>query len=191
VDYLYKTLSETLSSADHIFRQSRQHPTLSSYPDTGLGKSLRTIASLIFSDIQTRVYYLSLGSFDTHINQEAQQQRLFREMNDAVKIFLADLKANNRFQDVLFFTFSEFGRRVAQNASNGTDHGTANNMMFLSGGLKRSGLLNALPDLADLEDGDLRHQVDFKQVYATVLRRWLAADDRAILSAAYEPLDFI
>ncbi len=191
VDYLYKTMAETVSSADYLFKQSRLHPSAASYPNTELGKNLKTIASLIFSDINTRIYYVSLGSFDTHVLQQAQQQRLFKEMNDAVGAFINDLKAAHRFDDVLFFTFSEFGRRVSQNASGGTDHGTANNMFLLSGGLKQAGLLNALPDLADLDDGDLKYQVDFKNVYATVLNKWLGADDEKILGRKYDHLSFI
>lgn len=191
VEYLYKTMAETLSSADYIYKQSRLHPTGAEYPNTELGKSLKTIASLIYSEINTKVYYVSLGSFDTHINQEMQQQRLFKEMNDAVASFIKDLKKNNRFNDVLLFTFSEFGRRVAQNASGGTDHGTANNMFFVSGALKEKGLLNALPDLSDLDEGDLKYQVDFKNVYATVLNRWLGADDKKILGGKYDQLKFI
>lgn len=191
VDYLYKTMSETLSSADYIFQQSKLHPSTATYPSTELGKNLKTIASLIFSDINTKVYYVSLGSFDTHVNQEAQQKRLFTELNDAVKAFTDDLKQNNRFQDVLLMSFSEFGRRVSQNASNGTDHGTANNMFFISGGLKQKGLLNALPDLSDLNEGDLKHKVDFKNVYATVLKKWLNTDDRNILGKQFDHLDFI
>lgn len=191
VDYLYKTMSETLSSADYIFRQSQLHPTSQAYPNSELGKNLKTIASLILSDINTKVYYVSLGSFDTHTNQDAQQKRLFTELNDAIKAFTTDLKSNNRFQDVLMMTFSEFGRRVSQNASNGTDHGTANNMFFISGGLKEKGVLNALPDLSDLNDGDLKHKVDFKAVYATVLNKWLGTDDKMILGKQYELLKFL
>lgn len=191
VDYLYKTMSATLSSADYIYQQSKAHPTAAVYPATELGKDLKTIASLIFSDINTKVYYVSLGSFDTHVNQEGQQKRLFTELNDAVKAFTDDLKANNRFNDVLMMTFSEFGRRVAQNASGGTDHGTANNMFFISGGLKQKGVLNAMPDLADLNEGDLKYKVDFKNVYATVLNRWLGANDKGILGKSYDHLDFI
>ncbi len=191
VDYLYKTLSETLSSADYIFQQSRLHPSSLMYPATETGKNLKTIASLIMSDINTKVYYLSLGSFDTHINQENQQKRLFTELNDAIAAFVKDLKVNNRFQDVMIMTFSEFGRRVAQNASGGTDHGTANNMFFIGGGLKQNGLINAMPDLSDLNEGDLIHTVDFKNVYATVLRKWLDADDKEILGKQYDYMDFI
>ena len=191
IDYLYKTMSETISSADYIFQQSKSHPTKESYPATNLGKDLKTIASLIFSDINTKVYYVSLGSFDTHVNQEGQQKRLFTELNDAIKAFTNDLKKNNRFEDVLMMTFSEFGRRVTQNASGGTDHGTANNMFFISGGLKQKGVLNAMPDLADLNEGDLKHKVDFKNVYATVLNKWLAADDTMILGNKFDYLNFI
>lgn len=191
VDYLYKTMAETMSSADYIFKQSRLHPSNASYPKSDLGNSLKTIASLIYSEINTKVYYVSLGSFDTHINQEGQQGRLFNDMNDSVAAFVKDLKSNNRFQDVMLFTFSEFGRRVSQNASGGTDHGTANNMFFISGGLKQQGILNPMPDLADLDEGDLKYKVDFKNAYATVLNKWLGADDKAILTKKYESLNFI
>jgi len=190
VDYLYKTMSETLSSADYIFKQSRLHPTSAEYPKTDLGSSMKTIASLIFSDINTKVYYVSLGSFDTHINQQIQQQNLFTQMNDAIGAFVKDLKSNNRFNDVMLFTFSEFGRRVSQNASGGTDHGTANNMFLVSGSLKQKGIINPLPDLSDLDEGDLKYKVDFKNVYATVLKKWLNADDVAILKKKYDHLNF-
>lgn len=191
VDYLYKTMSETLSSANYIFQQSKLNPSKGDYPKTELGNNLKTVASLIFSEINTKVYYLSIGSFDTHINQEQQQQRLFNEMNDAVKAFVKDLKANNRFNDVLLFTFSEFGRRVSQNASGGTDHGKANNMFMISGGLKQKGLINGMPDLTDLDEGDIKYKIDFKDVYATILKKWLGADDASILHHQYKHLPFI
>ena len=191
VDYLYKTMAETISSADYIFKQSKQRPSSETYPNSDLGKGLKTIASLIFSEINTKVYYISLGSFDTHINQEAQQKRLFTDLNDSVKAFVKDLKSNNRFDDVLLFTFSEFGRRVAQNASGGTDHGKANSMFFIGGGLKQKGIYNPLPDLTNLDDGDVKFQLDFKQVYATVLNKWLGADADLILKQPIKPLDFI
>lgn len=191
VDYLYKTMAETLSGADYIFEQSKLRPSSAAYPATELGRNLHTIASLILSDINTRVYYLSLGSFDTHVNQAAQQQRLFTELNDAVSAFAADMKANHRFEDSLLVTFSEFGRRVAQNASGGTDHGTANTMFMIGGGLQQKGLINSLPDLDNLAEGDLKYQVDFKDVYATLLHKWLGADDKSILGRQSAYLDFI
>jgi uncharacterized protein (DUF1501 family) len=184
-------MGNTINNADYIFKSAKAGLSKTEYPNTELGKSLKTIASLIFSDINTKVYYVSLGSFDTHINQDAQQTRLFTEMNNAVGAFVQDLKAQGRFEDTLLCTFSEFGRRVAQNASGGTDHGTANNMFFIGGGLKQKGLLNDTPNLQNLDNGDLIHQVDFKQVYATLLNKWLDADDKAILKGGYNHLNFV
>jgi uncharacterized protein (DUF1501 family) len=92
---------------------------------------------------------------------------------------------------VLVMTFSEFGRRVSQNASNGTDHGTASSMFLMGGGLKKPGLYNDIPSLTDLDDGDLKYNVDFKQVYATVLDNWLLADSRGILGKKYDKLQFV
>ncbi len=189
--YLYKVMAETLSGADYIFQQSKMRPTTTAYPDSELGKNLKTIATLISSDINTRVYYVSLGSFDTHVGQEAKQEKLFKDLNEAIRPFTDDLKANHRFEDVLLMSFSEFGRRVGENGSGGTDHGTANNMFLISGGLKNKGMLNEMPDLSNLTDGDLNQQIDFKRVYATVLKNWLGADDLNILGKKYEYLNFI
>jgi uncharacterized protein (DUF1501 family) len=191
VDYLYKTMAETLSSAEYLYEQSRRKPSTATYPATGLGKDLKTIASLIAADTDTSVYYASLGSFDTHINQAAQQKRLFSELNDALAAFAADLKSNGKWNDTVVVTFSEFGRRVSQNASGGTDHGTANNMFFLGGSLRQKGLLNELPNLSDLDNGDLKFQVDFRQVYATLLEKWLGARAEQVLGAKFTPLAFV
>lgn len=191
VDYLYKTMAETLSSAQYLFEQSRRKPSSAAYPPSGLGKDLQTIASLILADTDTSIYYVSLGSFDTHIRQEGQQKRLFQELSDALAVFAKDLKDNGKWAETLVVTFSEFGRRVAQNASGGTDHGTANNMMFFGGGLRQQGMLNALPDLQNLDQGDLKFEVDFRQVYATLLEKWLGADAGKILGGEYERLTFV
>lgn len=191
VSYLYKTLSETLASADYIYDKSRSKPTTTAYPDTELGKNLKTVASLILADTDTSIYYLSHGSFDTHIGQDGTQKRLFGQLNAALEAFAGDMKAQGKWKDVLVVTFSEFGRRVAQNASGGTDHGTANNMFVMGGSLSQQGLLNPLPDLANLTEGDLNFTVDFRAVYSTVLDRWLQADAKAILKADFKPLGFI
>jgi len=189
--FLYKVMSETISGADYIFQQSKLRPSTTIYPNTEIGKNLKTIASLISSDINTRVYYLSLGSFDTHVGQKQKQEKLFEQLNDAIRPFTDDLKSNHRFEDVLMMSFSEFGRRVSENASGGTDHGTGNNMLLVSGGLKNKGMLNAMPDLAHLTEGDLNQPLDFKRVYATVIKKWLDADDYKILGRQYEYLNFI
>ncbi|MDF2474747.1 MAG: twin-arginine translocation pathway signal [Sphingobacterium sp.] len=191
VGYLYQTLGETINNADYIFEQSRAKRTTAAYPDSVLGKDLKTVASLIKSDINTQVYYLQIGSFDTHINQQQRQESLFHTINDAVQAFVEDLKKNALFEDVMLMTFSEFGRRVAQNASMGTDHGTANQLFFVSGGLKKQGLLNVLPDLSQLNAGDLQYTEDFRKVYATLLKNWLMADADKILGWKNGIYDFI
>lgn len=191
VSYLYQTLGSTINNSDYIFDKSKSVKTAEDYPNTKLGKDFKTVASLIKSDINTQVYYLSIGSFDTHVNQNERQQKLFEEINGAVESFVADMKKNGLFDDILMMTFSEFGRRVAQNASNGTDHGTANQMFFISGGLKKKGLLNDLPNLEKLNDGDLIYTEDFRKVYATVLKKWLSADSSKILGWKNGMYDFI
>ena len=191
VDYLYQTLAGTVNNASYIFQNSRQFPVSAGYPATGIGKDLKTIASLVLSDINTRVYYLSVGSFDTHAAQEPRQRKLFHELDEALSVFVADMKRHSRFDDILIAGFSEFGRRVEQNASGGTDHGAANSMFFIGGKIKKQGLLNDLPDLADLEDGDIRFKVDFRQVYATLLEHWLGVRSQTILNGTFTPLPFL
>ncbi|MBT2620316.1 DUF1501 domain-containing protein [Chryseobacterium sp. ISL-6] len=191
VSYLYQTLGSTINNASYIFEKSKSKQTDQTYPNSTLGKDFKTIASLIKSDINTQVYYLSVGSFDTHVNQNERQQKLFTDINEAVKSFVADMKENGLFDNILLMTFSEFGRRVAQNASNGTDHGTANQMFFISGGLKKKGFLNTLPDLQNLNEGDLIYTEDFRKVYATILRNWLKADSSKVLGWKNGVYDFI
>jgi uncharacterized protein (DUF1501 family) len=195
VAYLYKTLAETVSSAEYVYHKTEQSGSgvatlTTTYPGTELGRRLKTVAELIRSGVDTSVYYISIGGFDTHINQAGQQERLLRQYAEAVAPFMRDIKAAGRLNDVVLMTFSEFGRRVKQNASNGTDHGTANNVFLLGGGLKTSGILNPAPDLSQLDEGDLRFSVDFRSVYATLLRNWLHADDVAVLGQTFAPLGF-
>ena len=191
VGYLYKTMTETLASAEYIFEKSRIKPSPGIYPGTSLGKHLKTVASLILGDADTSVYYLSLGSFDTHINQANQQKRLFTELNDAVAAFAADLKAQGRWNEVLLATFSDFRLRVSQNASDGTDNGTANRMYLLGGDLRNKGLPNPLPNLDALDMGAPKFNVDFRQVYATLLERWLGTDSERVLGQRFEMLGFV
>ncbi len=191
VGYLYKTMRDALSSADYLLERSKAKTARGNYPDSELGRHFQTIASLILADADTSVYYVSHGSFDTHVNQQGQQKRLFEDMNQALEAFAATLQEQGRWQDVLVVTFSEFGRRVAQNASNGTDHGAANLMFFAGGGLKKSGILNGMPDLSQLTDGDLPYDIDFRRVYATLLENWLGVDAKAVLGGEFGRLGFV
>lgn len=190
-EYLYKTLRQTTASADYIYEQSRIYRTTGAYPNSEFGRRMKTIGSLIVSNAETRVYYISLGSFDTHVGQKERQQHLLEQVDSALAALVTDLKANNRFNDVLIMTFSEFGRRVEQNASNGTDHGAAGNMFFISGAIKKPGLYNEMPGLDDLDEGDLKYSVDFKSAYATVLDKWLKVKSKDILGQKYDHLNFI
>jgi uncharacterized protein (DUF1501 family) len=181
LDYLYKTLAETASSADYLYDKSKIHLTTATYPTTDFGKSLKTTAELIGSGVESRVYYLALSGFDTHVRQHEQQGRLLGELSDGLAALAADLQKSNEWNNTLVMVFSEFGRRVGQNASNGTDHGTANNVFLLSGALRKAGLLNQPASLADLDQGDLRYQLDFRSLYASILTDWLGADAGLVL----------
>jgi uncharacterized protein (DUF1501 family) len=188
LDYLYKTLAETASSADYLYGKSKIHTSTAIYPNTDLGRNLKTTAELITSGVESRVYYLALSGFDTHVRQHEQQGRLLGELSDGLAALAADLQKRGEWENTLVMVFSEFGRRVIQNASNGTDHGTANNVFLLSGALRKPGLLNAPASLADLDQGDLRYQVDFRSLYASILSDWLGADDKLVLGPGIERL---
>lgn len=199
VSYLYKTLAETVSSAAYVYDKSAKsaspvNATRGTYPGNELGSRLKTVSELIQSGVSTSVYYISISGFDTHVNQPNQQERLLRQYADAVKAFMGDMKATNRQNDVLLMTFSEFGRRVKQNASNGTDHGTANNVFLIGGGLNGATpgkVFNEAPNLTNLDEGDLKYTIDFRTIYATLLRDWLKADDVTILGRQFDTLGFV
>jgi uncharacterized protein (DUF1501 family) len=188
LDYLYKTLAETASSADYLYEKSKIHTSTATYPTTEFGKNLKTTAELINSGVESRVYYLALSGFDTHVRQHEQQGRLLGELSDGLAALAADLQKSAEWNNTLVMVFSEFGRRVSQNASNGTDHGTANNVFLLSGALHQPGLLNQPASLADLDQGDLRYQLDFRSLYASILTDWLGADDQLVLGPGVERL---
>lgn len=189
--YLYKTMIETYSSADYIQKTAKTYTVNAAYPNTALGKQLKTVSQFIHSGLQTRVYYISLGGFDTHVGQLNQQARQLQTYSDAVAAFVSDLKLTGKLDDTLVMTFSEFGRRVEQNASNGTDHGTANNVFVFGGKLKKPGIYNEAPNLGDLDAGDLKFKVDFREVYATALDKWLNMDNASVLNKKFSTLDFI
>jgi uncharacterized protein (DUF1501 family) len=137
------------------------------------------------------VFSVQLGGFDTHAAQFNQQANLLLQLGDALSAFEQDLAAMGRADDVLMMTFSEFGRRVAQNGSNGTDHGTAE-PMFVIGHSVQPGLYGAYPSLQDLDDnGDLKFSTDFRNVFATVLFDHLGVDPAPVLAGAYEPMNIL
>ncbi|MFZ6013547.1 MAG: DUF1501 domain-containing protein [Bacteroidota bacterium] len=191
IHYLYKTMAETSSSADYIYQKTKVYKPSVPYPSNEFSNRLKTVSQLIHSGVDTRVYYVSLSGFDTHVRQAQQHEQLLKTYAEGIGPFMKDLEENGRLDDVLIMTFSEFGRRVSQNASGGTDHGTANNLFIMGNALKKKGIINDTPDLSKLDQGDLIHQVDFRSVYATLLNQWLEAPDKKILQGSFKVLDFI
>ncbi len=185
--YLYKTLLETSSSVDYIYEKNKIVSNAFEYPNTELGKQLKDIAGFIASGISTKVYYVNMGGFDTHAGQLNKQNNLLEQYAKAVSAFIVNLKGLDKWDDTCVFTFSEFGRRVEENASAGTDHGTAGNVFLFGKNLKKKGIINELPDLANLDDGDLKYHVDFRSIYKNILQDWLNADANKIISAQVNP----
>lgn len=190
--YLYKTMITAESSAKYIYEKSKTVKSTQRYTGHAFGKQMRTTAEFINSGLQTRVFYTSLGGFDTHANQLVVQRRLLKAYADNLETFVKDLEQGNTFQDTLIITFSEFGRRVEQNAANGTDHGAANNVFVIGKNLKTSGVYNDLGGLGDLDkNGDLKFEIDFRNIYATVLNKWLDVDASVVLNDSFKQLKFI
>jgi uncharacterized protein (DUF1501 family) len=161
------------------------------YPDNNpLAQRFRLIAQLIKAGLGTSIYYTQLGGFDTHANQLGTHFSLLAEMGTALKAFLDDLTKSGDAGRVVVLVFSEFGRRLSENASNGTDHGTAAPVLLAGGGV-RAGLHGPCPNLVDLADGDPKHAVDFRQVYAALLDGWLGCPSEAILGEKFGRLDVL
>lgn len=175
--------------ADEIRKVAAAHKPDVEYPG-GLGRDLRLIAQLIAGNFGTRIFYCQVGGFDTHANQLGQHERLLGSVAASIGAFTKDMRAKGLGEKVAVMCFSEFGRRVQQNSSGGTDHGAAG-PMFVVGGRVKGGVYGEHPSLTNLDDGDLRYTTDFRRVYATVLDRWLNADSRNVLGNTFEPIEFL
>ncbi|MFG0326628.1 MAG: DUF1501 domain-containing protein [Phycisphaerales bacterium JB037] len=187
-DFLMRTAMDAQVSSEMIRKAVERRPSVQ-YPNTPIGQQMSMIASMIAAGLKTRVYYASHGGFDTHAGQGGQygnHARLLEQFASAVRAFYADLREQENQGRVLTMSFSEFGRRVGQNASGGTDHGTAA-PMFLFGPMVRAGIHGRHPSLTDLDNGDLKFNTDFRTVYAAILEEWLAADSKKILGGSYRP----
>lgn len=190
--FLVRTALDARVSSDTI-RKAVATPSLATYPRTEFGNQLSMVASMIRAGMKTRVYYVSLGGFDTHAGQggaQGQHARLLTQLSDGMGAFYQDLKAQDNADRVLGVCFSEFGRRVGQNASGGTDHGTAA-PMFLFGPMVNAGVHGPNPSLTDLDQGDLKFRVDFRQVHAEILDRWLSAPSGTVLGNRYRHLNLL
>lgn len=186
--FLYKTLARTTSSAEYIYEKSKIYHSARVYPEHEFGKSLKQISGLIGSGMESRIYYTSISGFDTHVRQLETQQRLLKITGDSLYNFSQDLKERNEWNNTVVMVFSEFGRRVKQNASQGTDHGTANNVYLIGGDLRKKGVINPMANLTDLDDGDLKHQIDFRNIYAGLLDNVISFNHELVLGRKFESL---
>jgi uncharacterized protein (DUF1501 family) len=190
-------LAQVASIEDHAQRGAEELPKLvagyqpaATYPETPIGRSLALAAQVIGSKLGTRVLYVQLGSFDTHTTQKATQDRLLADFANGISAFYADLAAHGDDKRVLTMTFSDFGRRVAENGSRGTDHGSAAPVFVVGGGVK-GGLYGEHPSLDALDAGNMRFTTDFRSVYATVLEKWLQRPSSAIVGPGFAPLPLL
>ena len=189
LDFLHRTAMDAQVSSDDILRVTQNHqpgPGVE-YPRGDIGEGLRLVAAMIRGGLSTRVYYVSLGGFDTHANERGRHDQLMGRLAAACGAFWRDLANQKNDDRVLMMTFSEFGRRVAQNASGGTDHGTAA-PVFLMGPRVKSGIVGEHPSLTDLDGGDLKFKTDFRSLYATILQQWLDTPSKPILGQQYKLL---
>jgi uncharacterized protein (DUF1501 family) len=187
LDFVQASTQSALAASRRVEAAGTSYKAAVSYPQSGLAQKLRTVAQLIDAGLQTRVYYVTLDGFDTHSQQAAAHAGLLRQFSDALVAFVADLDAHGHGDRVATLAFSEFGRRLAENASEGTDHGAAA-PLFVAGNRVRSGLIGEHPRLDDLLDGDVKFHTDFRQVYAGLLTDWLKVDSRSIVGAQYQPV---
>jgi uncharacterized protein (DUF1501 family) len=177
-------------SSEELPRLIAGYKSQASYPPTALGRSLALAAQIVGSNLGTKAIYVEHGSFDTHVNQKATQNLLLTQFSNAVGAFYEDLAAHGNDRRVLTLTFSEFGRRIEENGSRGTDHGEASPLFLIGAGVK-GGLYGALPDLAVTNMGNVRYTVDFRSVYATVLERWLGRPSTTVLGGSFTKLPML
>ena len=185
--FVQSSAKQSFASAARIREVAAEYKTGVKYPETPLAQRLKLIAQLIDAKLPQRVYYVSLDGFDTHAAQALSHGQLLGTLSSAMESFHADLKEHGHDERVTGFVFSEFGRRVAENGSQGTDHGTAA-PVFLTGASVKGGLHGAHPSLANLDDGDVKFHTDFRSVYATVLQDWLGVAPNKVLAEPYPTL---
>lgn len=190
IDFLRHTAMNAYVSSENVRDAVKNYKGGVEYANTRFASSMRLIAQMIAGKLPTKVYYAHMTGFDTHAAQRGAHETLLLQLAEGVSSFYKDLEAQGNAERVVVLAFSEFGRRVAENGSGGTDHGTAA-PMFVFGKALKGGLYGSHPSLTDLTEGDLKHGIDFRSVYSTVLDRWLGADPQKILGHNFERVGFI
>lgn len=190
--YLYKTVIDAKSSAKYIYNKTKVYTSKADYPKNTFGNQLKTISEFINSGLETQLYYASLGGFDTHANQINAQKRLLEIFSTGMNTFIHDLQATGALADTMVLVFSEFGRRLNENAAKGTDHGAANLVFLIGNQLKHKGMYNEPADLVNLDvNGDIQYKVDFRDVYASLLKEWLTTEPSKILNGNFKTLGLV
>lgn len=190
LDFLRRTSVTALDTSAKIAEVITEYKPTKPYPENGLSQRLKSVAQLITADLGARVYFVSLDGFDTHAEQKGAHESLMGEFSSALRAFYIDLKEHGLSERVLTVTFSEFGRRVKENGSLGTDHGAAS-QMFLVGDSVKAGIHGKHPDLSDLDQGDLKHHTDFRSVYNTLLKNWLEWPTGSVFSEKHRLLSIL
>jgi uncharacterized protein (DUF1501 family) len=188
--FVRRSTLDAYASSDRLAELAKDQSSAARYPGTGLANRLKLVARLLKGGYGSRVFYTSQGGYDTHSAQSNTHFGLLNELSGALKAFLDDLAASKLADRVVILCFSEFGRRVLENGSSGTDHGAAGPVLLAGPGVK-AGLLGAYPSLTDLDDGDLKPVVDFRRVYATILENWLGLESKVALGGTFEPLPLL
>lgn len=184
LEYLRKVLRDGQASSEAIRRAALRYRTRTEYDADELAQALRDVAALSVGQVGSRVFSVELSGFDTHSDQKNRHDALMRRLDVSLPTFLADIAGSEVGKNTLVMAFSEFGRRVKENGSGGTDHGVAG-PMFVAGEAVKGGLYGKHPSLTKLDDGDLIHTTDFRSVYATLIQSWFGVDATRVLGAKY------
>jgi len=188
LDFVKRTASDTYASSRRLQEIGKNYQPKEPYPNTGLGNRLKLAAQLIDGALGARIFYVSIDGFDTHSGQAASHGNLLSEVSGAMTAFYKDMAARGHKDRILMMTFSEFGRRARENGSKGTDHGSAAPLLLVGGKVK-AGVVGKHPSLTELEQGNLKHHTDFRQVYAAILDKWLGVASKDVLGGEYKPVD--
>ena len=188
--FLQASTDAAVAASERLEKALKKPDTESEFPQTDLGEKLRVISRLILAGLSTRVYYVTLDGFDTHSQQAVAHAGLLRHWSDALDAFVRRMERAGQADRVLVMTFSEFGRRVQENASEGTDHGAAAPVLFAGCSLPKP-VIGKLPSLTDLDDGDLKFHTDFRSVYATIVEQWFADKSKQVLGESYPKINLL
>jgi uncharacterized protein (DUF1501 family) len=184
IDFVQRTAANTYASSRRLQEVGKNYQPRVPYPNSSLANHLKVAAQLIDGSFGARIFYVSIDGFDTHADQLNTHANLLRQVSEALTAFHQDLAARGHKDRLLMMTFSEFGRRAKENGSRGTDHGSAAPMLLVGNRLK-AGAIGKHPSLTELEMGNLKHDTDFRQVYAAILDQWLGVSSKEVLGQQF------